>query len=529
MEQTFSLDSAETLFPLAFDSDTDSVIVTHRRQEKRHLQRRSKKGCWTCRERKVKCDEIHPQCGPCTRVRRGCHFEREWKFCDLRVHIQRQHDHIKTSGSPAWEQHMRKPTNHFEAWNPTGELHSASKDVTDKSDGGIRCLSRNTKFFNLIFTPNSFAKLPEYRGPVGCRYKNSPDPGSSEDVPMHGSDFAILSRFEDTGSPEFLPPLPEHSGFTLGDTARAFSPPSVSLGLMSYSAETPVDHLLHYRVFVSPRIMPLGMIHKLCFDGEVDTAVLSHSRSFEPLYHAICAISSLSLVFKGQQSFLVEAFQHYDWAISTCIEYTCAGPSSLFYLHFVLLIYDICCAAQSTLDQDMWAQHLDHLARLAYRLREDELDKTQVYMLWYILYLDTQSYLAGNEEAGSCVRAYLADDSFLPTWTQFQHANQDLELQNDSGASFAVYDLAQYVCKQFAELSELAWQIRKETNEGRGNVHIRRKCIDEFHYNLYSGWTRRYQKILEQTSSEAGLWLDPLLRMMLDFVNPFACLLSANE
>lgn len=167
----------------------------------------------------------------------------------------------------------------------------------------------------------------------------------------------------------------------------------------------------------------------------------------------------------------------------------------------------------------MWAQHFQQLAQLAYRLPKDKLDKTQAYMLWYILHLDTQSYLAGNDEAGSCVRAYLMDGSFLPSWTEFRCAHQDLDLQNDSRASFAVYELALYMCKQFAKLSRLASRMRKETKGSKSNVAMRQKCIDDFHYDLYSGWTGRYQKIPVRASSDAGLWLDPLLRTMLDFVS----------
>ncbi|KEQ76360.1 hypothetical protein M436DRAFT_78115 [Aureobasidium namibiae CBS 147.97] len=263
--------------------------------------------------------------------------------------------------------------------------------------------------------------------------------------------------------------------------------------------------------------MPLGTLHKLCIDAEAEEAVLNHSKGFKPLYHAICALSSLSLVLGGQQSFLIEAFQHYDWAISTCIGCAWAEPSSLFYLHFILLIYDICCVAQGIPDQDMWAQHLQHLARLMYCLRKDELDKTQAYILWYILYLDTQSSLAGNDEAGSCVRAHLANGSFLPSWTQLQYAHEDIDSQNDSGNSSTVHDLALFMCKQFAKLSQLALRMRKETKEGKSDVAMRQKCIEDFHYHLYSGWTRRYQVILVRTSSEARLWVDPLSRTMLDF------------
>lgn len=44
---------------------------------------RSRRGCQTCRSRKVKCDEEHPQCRACVRAKRECIWTRPcWKFRD---------------------------------------------------------------------------------------------------------------------------------------------------------------------------------------------------------------------------------------------------------------------------------------------------------------------------------------------------------------------------------------------------------------------------------------------------------------
>ncbi|ETS81534.1 hypothetical protein PFICI_06536 [Pestalotiopsis fici W106-1] len=36
--------------------------------------KRSRLGCWICREKKVKCDEAHPRCGRCVRLARDCSY-----------------------------------------------------------------------------------------------------------------------------------------------------------------------------------------------------------------------------------------------------------------------------------------------------------------------------------------------------------------------------------------------------------------------------------------------------------------------
>jgi hypothetical protein len=48
---------------------------------------RSFNGCWTCRLRRKKCDEIHPECGACAALYITCHYDQnkpEWMDGDVR-------------------------------------------------------------------------------------------------------------------------------------------------------------------------------------------------------------------------------------------------------------------------------------------------------------------------------------------------------------------------------------------------------------------------------------------------------------
>ncbi|KAH6604624.1 hypothetical protein Trco_006331 [Trichoderma cornu-damae] len=49
----------------------------------RRKARRSKNGCYTCRVKKVKCDEVRPRCQRCVRLRRLCDYEPKVKHNDL--------------------------------------------------------------------------------------------------------------------------------------------------------------------------------------------------------------------------------------------------------------------------------------------------------------------------------------------------------------------------------------------------------------------------------------------------------------
>ncbi|KAL7949495.1 hypothetical protein V8C42DRAFT_311060 [Trichoderma barbatum] len=55
----------------------DSTIGPHQKG------RRSKNGCYTCRIKKVKCDEVRPRCERCVRLRRLCDYEPKMKHNDL--------------------------------------------------------------------------------------------------------------------------------------------------------------------------------------------------------------------------------------------------------------------------------------------------------------------------------------------------------------------------------------------------------------------------------------------------------------
>ncbi|KAG9615260.1 hypothetical protein KCU86_g24277, partial [Aureobasidium melanogenum] len=58
------------------------------------LSHRSRAGCWTCRKRKVKCDETHPRCGPCTRLNKECDWEFRWKFDDVTQNTQNKYSNV---------------------------------------------------------------------------------------------------------------------------------------------------------------------------------------------------------------------------------------------------------------------------------------------------------------------------------------------------------------------------------------------------------------------------------------------------
>ncbi|KAK9467766.1 hypothetical protein V1512DRAFT_260011 [Lipomyces arxii] len=66
---------------------------------------RSRNGCWTCRSRKIKCDEVHPKCTPCSRLGITCDYTRRLNYKDDTSRIlSKMVDVIDTTGCPVYDE-----------------------------------------------------------------------------------------------------------------------------------------------------------------------------------------------------------------------------------------------------------------------------------------------------------------------------------------------------------------------------------------------------------------------------------------
>ena len=493
------------------NSDVDSAIGERRRPGTRQSKPRSRNGCWTCRQRKVKCDEVQPICGSCSRLAKECEYGQRYKFDELTTRTRRRHKHVSIVGSPSWDEKNQARMMARQLYTRHQPTLPPFTELSNEDERERKALTQLPGTYNVILTPDSFGRLPEYGGLIR-RYRsgNGSVPfGFSEDP-----NLVVLTEFEDT--PYFMA-IPERKSSATSYTTQLPTPTSIPRELTNPGAADIDEVMAHYKEFISKRMMPLGSRFKVSEHGQEDLVVLE-SRSFPPLYHAICAITLLSLALKGQRHLLAGAFQHYQQAISACISSADMSQGSFIYLHFILLLYDICCATQNcSPDGIMWSQHFQQLARLAYSRENSEVTELQAYILWYTLFLDAQSCLAGNAESGSFVRAYLMHGSDLPTWRKPEHSTQQPNLEI-AGLS-AVSELGKYMCTRFAELSQLALQMREDVDEGRGSIAEHQDAVATFRNELYSSWNIKYPAFLPRDSPEAGTRLPTLARTVFDFVS----------
>ncbi|KAF5015100.1 hypothetical protein F66182_13682, partial [Fusarium sp. NRRL 66182] len=67
------------------------------------LPSRSRTGCWTCRSRKVKCDERRPSCGQCARLGHRCDYSPRLTFRDDTSRVVERMTEVSTTGNTVWD------------------------------------------------------------------------------------------------------------------------------------------------------------------------------------------------------------------------------------------------------------------------------------------------------------------------------------------------------------------------------------------------------------------------------------------
>lgn len=273
-------------------------------------------------------------------------------------------------------------------------------------------------------------------------------------------------------------------------------------------------------------------LHCILTSADSTSSIETPSLTFVQLYHAICAVCLLSLALKGQQQLLPEAFQHYHQAISSSL----TAPSDLnsdrlLYLHFLLLVYDICYATQgpsTPQDMNMWVQHIHHLLRIAQNRNGHTSGELQAYLLWYVLYLDVQASLSGNG-TGDFVKAVINHEILLPDWRESKNTSRTMALQtaypnDEKTVSASVYRFSNSTCVFGAKLVMLALRIRSEAAAQERHkfdpqlVAARQRLIAQMRNEFYNVRNTDYPSFLPKDSPHAGMHLPMLARVTFEFV-----------
>jgi hypothetical protein len=194
------------------------------------LPPRSRTGCWTCRTRKVKCDEGRPICGQCTRLGHHCDYSPRLAFRDDTPRVLERMQDVTIVASSVWDCQY---TSCFISTVHADFFSATSPSVTEVSTGSTgaddlppfaalttdeerekKAERSSPGTYNVVVNQDSFQHLPEYnddaesrkeflsplrRGSIATSLTSSAGRDSSTDAKPHSEDpnVVVLPRFED--------------------------------------------------------------------------------------------------------------------------------------------------------------------------------------------------------------------------------------------------------------------------------------------------------------------------------------------
>ncbi|OJD27852.1 hypothetical protein ACJ73_00755 [Blastomyces percursus] len=419
------------------------------------LPPRSRTGCWTCRSRKVKCDEGHPTCGQCSRLGHECDYSPRLAFRDDTSRIKQRMQAVSTAGNAVWD--PKSPT--LSAGSPNSSIGGDTLPpfacLTSDLEREMKAEAYSPGTYHVIVNPESFSALPEYSDTTDNTSMSS-SPWSDEDDTIkarsrkrnkrhnrHNSSLTetgdpnvvILSKFEDSvpiSSPSHwrsnIRPSPSRSSTSGSKSSAEFMDQAPIQDFLETFSQSYIDTteqcgedtrlLSHFRRVVWSHLVQAAARSESLSHGVGNAPGADifeqEAATFRPLFHAMMAVSALSLSHqeKGQS---IAALQHYQQTLpflqTSMRSHQDLSSDGVFLTHFLLLIYEI--AAAEPGGSNLWSHHLERLLRIF--LMRDELFKAEKFpfIIWWVCSIDLYALFSGTG-TGEFIGAVLKNDMIPP-------------------------------------------------------------------------------------------------------------------
>ncbi|KAI9789653.1 MAG: hypothetical protein M1835_001509 [Candelina submexicana] len=298
--------------------------------------------------------------------------------------------------------------------------------LTNDDDREKKAESQDPGTYNVIVNQDSFLGLPEYNdsgspAPLDSgtpKIETGPrDSHANPEARMHSDqtedpNIVVLRKFEDSG--RRLSSIPSQS--QPKSSKSSISPVISSAGVsrciddLAVSDDLASDRSLieiarqggkdaklleHYRDFVWRQVIQIHR-HRVSspFGAGVNAGVDAFEEeagTFPPLYHAMMALSALSLANQAgvQDS---DSLEHYEQALPS-LKASLRSQRDLcsdgaFFTHFFLLLYEW--------GSNLWSQHLSQLCRITSMRREMFSSERHSFLVWWIFIIDMYASLSGS-------------------------------------------------------------------------------------------------------------------------------------
>ena len=352
--------------------------------------------------------------------------------------------------------------------------------------------------FHVVVNPESFSTLPEYR-----------------EESASGEGTAGPSEAPETRHYRVPATFPEHSPTALRETSedphvvilrhfeeplrrfasQPFSKPSVSPASPSISPSTGSPNLAslsvsqdpprgrqwlghehrarqdarlrdYYKEFLSPHIIWNLEV------GRDDDMFESEAARFPPLYHAMMALSSLSLAHRERVR-SVDALQHYQQALpslnATLRSHWDISSDGVLFTHFFLLLYEVAAAEQG--QSNLWLIHLTRLSDIVKKRHEMFGPDRYAFIIYFVAAIDTYAVLSSCSK-GEFVNMILEHD-LLPTGPEqlppLRTVHGGFFYPDEQDVFLSVLRFNQQILILSCQLGQLASEFRTEIAQGLYN------------------------------------------------------------
>ncbi|KIX07082.1 uncharacterized protein Z518_05059 [Rhinocladiella mackenziei CBS 650.93] len=403
------------------------------------LPPRSRTGCWTCRTRKVKCDEGRPVCGQCERLGHNCDYSPRLAFRDDTPRVLERMQDVTNVASSVWDSTSPAMTDTSIGSAAVDDLPPFASLTTD--DDRERKAERSSPgTYNVVVNQDSFQHLPEYcddpdvkkelppplrRGSVATSLASSAGRESAvEGVPIAGDpNIVVLPRFEDVARRGIFssreprsPVSPRAKHIIIKDEDHDEVTMTEEPDAIDDKSKTGQDarYLQRFRQVVWNQLVPAEPDVR---DGMMRSSVNvleMAATTFPPLHHAMMAVAALSLAAQDGNERL-DALQHYQQALPA-LQSSLKSPTDLssdgaFLTHFLLLVYEI--AAAEAGHSNLWSQHLSTLLRISLLRRDVFGGERFPFVVWWICNIDLDALFSGAG-SGEFVGSMLSNDLIPP-------------------------------------------------------------------------------------------------------------------
>ncbi|PGH10810.1 hypothetical protein AJ80_07361 [Polytolypa hystricis UAMH7299] len=400
----------------------------------------------------LKCDEGHPKCDQCARLGHECDYSPRLSFRDDTARVVERMQEVSIAGSAVWD-----PTSPLlTASSPSaagGNTLPPFASLTSDVEREMKAEISRPGTYHVVVNPDSFVELPEYAEGATDRLsppnkdnidkhnrkkeKRSlikiPSPTETEDP-----NVVILPRFEEADAFQVArhpsPRTATRSSPTASKSGRRKSPETprqrtdivvpVSRSSPPYSIpelqEEDVRLLRHFRRVVWTHLVQTAPQYDTIaastgYPDAFGTDIFEQeAATFRPLFHAVMAVSALSLSHQ-EQGQSIAALQHYQQTLpflqTGMRSHQDLSSDGVFLTHFLLLVYEI--AAAEPGGSNLWSHHLERLLRIIF-MRREVFDKERYpFVIWWVCCIDLYALFSGAG-TGEFVTAMLENDTIPP-------------------------------------------------------------------------------------------------------------------